>query len=177
MISLFRAMLAATGSMFGSISGSGAIGIVFGCAKVGEANLLPRLDCILDPEPEFDSEPDPDLLLVVRRSDLLVLAVAELLLAEDLGLCNSGGGTGRGRGDSNPESLCGWKASKKGWFADTGPGPDVREAWRAAWSSLSSMAACNSGSSSERPSLSNPPRSPSSASSPGRLGGSVKYGG
>lgn len=115
--------------------------MAFGCGKIGEANLLPRLDCILDPEPEPDREPEPDLLLLECRSDLLVLVVAEVLLAGNLGFCSNGGGTGRGRGDSNPESLWGWKASKNGWFAETGLGPDISEAWRATWSSLSSMAA------------------------------------
>ena len=66
--------------------------------------MLPRLDCVLDPEPEFDPEPDPDLLFLGCRADLLAF-VAEDLLADDLEFGNNGGGTGRGSGDSNPESL------------------------------------------------------------------------
>lgn len=107
MITLFLATLAATGSESGSTSEPVTIGM-----EAGEAKLLPRLEFVLDPEPELDPEPDIDLLFLDGRG--LVLVVAEALLAEDLGLCNNGGGIGRGRGDSNPESLCGWKASKKG---------------------------------------------------------------
>lgn len=82
--------------------------------EVGEAMPLPCLDCVSDPESEFDLEIDGDLLFLDRRVDPLVLVVAGILLADDLECGNNGGGMGRGRGDSNPESLCGWKASKKG---------------------------------------------------------------
>lgn len=98
-------MLAATGSKSGSISASIRPGV-----EVGEAKFLPRLGCVLDLEPEFESEPDLDLLFL----DLVVLVVAEGLFVEYLEVVNNGGGIGRGSGDSKSDSFWGWKASKKG---------------------------------------------------------------